>query len=207
MSQAQAIAAELAALAARLTPRGPKGRAVMVCPAAPGAGASTVTAALASASAATRGRPAWVIDLDFANNPQARAAALAGPVYDAGADFWRCEPDGAARLVLQRRAREPVFVTRFEHAQGAVRRVGFRSAPDYWARVRTACALALVDARRAGPEIFPIARDMDGVIIVAAEGRAGEHAAADRTAAVLEAAGARVLGVVVNRAREAGRAA
>jgi len=190
---------DLADLARRLRPNGAHARAVMIRGVAPGVGASTIASELSETYARLSARPVWLLDLDFARNAQARRAALRRDRFDAGGPgFWRCEPDGAARLVIQRRAHSPVFVSRFEHAPGAVRAVRLRSAPDYWKRVRGACGLVVVDAPAHGAAPEAVARDMDGVILVADARRTG-RAETDAAQARLEAAGARVLGLVVNR--------
>ena len=190
---------DLADLARRLRSQGALARAVMIRGVSPGAGASTIALELSEVYARMSARPVWLFDLDFARNTQARRAGLKGDRFDAGgSDFWRCEPADAGRLVLQRRAHSPVFVSRFEHAPGAVRAVRLRSAPHYWRRVRRACGLVVVDAPASGTGADAIACDMDGVILVA-DARLNGRADADSAQARLEAAGVRVLGLVVNR--------
>lgn len=194
--------AQLQELSRRLVARGAVARAVMVLPVEPGAGASWVSSQLARCAAHDSGRPVWLYDLDFAANTQAGRNRLNGAAYSADFSetrFWRAEPEGAARLALRKVEGAPILVSVFERAPGAVRRVAFAPAPDYWQRVREACGLAIVDAPDFGPAAMSVAPDLDGVILVgdaARTRRSHAEALADR----VEESGARVLGVIVNRA-------
>lgn len=194
---------ELDGLARTLTPRGPRGLAVMIAPIAPGAGASFVACGLARRCARLIAGPVWLYDLDFARNPLSGGLNFSDDVYDGalgGTRFWRCEPDGAGRLALRRPEGARVWLSRFERAPGAVRRVVFRSAPEYWEQARRACSVALLDAPSGSPAITALARDLDGVVLVG-DARATRRSDAEALAGRIEAAGGRVLGVIVNRAQ------
>lgn len=195
--------AELDGLARRLTPREGRARAILLVPVSKGAGASAVAQGLAAASHRVTGRPVWLYDLDFSRNRQASQTRLNGEAFAGelgGLRFWRAEPDGAGRLAMRRSASAPIYVSRFERASGAVRRVVFHPSAAYWRQARQACGLVLVDAPAGSAGVPSLAPDMDGVILVADASRDG-RAAAEDAAARIEQAGGRVLGVVVNRAR------
>ena len=195
--------AELDGLARRLSPREGRARAVMLVPISSGAGASTIAQGLARASTRHTGRPVWLFDLDFADNSQAAASRLNGDAFAGelnGLRFWRADPGGAGRLAMRRYADAPIYVSRFERLPGEIRRVVFHPSAEYWRQARSACGLVLVDAPANSAGIISVAPDMDGVILVADASRDG-RTGADQLADEIEAAGARVLGVVVNRAR------
>ncbi|KAA5804700.1 CpsD/CapB family tyrosine-protein kinase [Alkalicaulis satelles] len=192
---------ELDGLARTLVPRGARGIAVMVAPVTPGAGASFVACGLARRSARLNENAVWLYDLDFAKNPLSSGLAFSEDAYDGalnGSQFWRCEPAGAGRLALRRPEGARVWLSRFERAPGAVQRVVFQPSSAYWEQARRACALAILDAPSGSPAITALARDMDGVILVG-DARATRRSQADAMAARIEAAGGRVLGVIVNR--------
>ncbi|MGJ3230415.1 MAG: hypothetical protein ACFE0P_01295 [Oceanicaulis sp.] len=189
-------------LARRLTPRGDRVRAVMIAPVSDGAGASTVAAGLARRAALISGRPSWLFDLDFAGNTQAERSRLNGQAYTgelSGLKFWREEPDGTGRLAMRRCADAPVFISKFERRPGAVRRLTFHGAPDYWRQARRASGLVVVDAPFKSAALTALAPDMDGVILVA-DAANSRRSAAETLADRIEEAGGRVYGVVVNRA-------
>ncbi len=197
--------ADIDDLARRLAGHGERGRAFMVAPVSKGAGASTICARLAEVSARMSGRPTWLYDLDFAENPQAGAARLNGQAFAgelSGLKFWRSDPDGAGRLALRKLETAPVFVSRFEREPGAVRRLTFHPCAEYWRQVRRACSLALVDTPTGSAALTALAPDLDGVILVADAARS-RRSDADQLADRIEAAGGRVLGVVINRSRQA----
>lgn len=192
---------ELDALAGRLAGRDGRGRAVMVAPVTAGAGASTVSLALADAAARRSGRPSWLFDLDFAANPQAQRARLNGQAFAgelSGLRFWRAEPEGAGRLALRKLEGAAVYVTRFERDPGQVRRLTFHACAEYWRQARRACGLAVVDAPSNSAAITSLAADLDGVVLVADAARS-RRSQAEAWADRIEEAGGRVLGVVVNR--------
>ncbi|PWE17889.1 hypothetical protein DDZ18_04755 [Marinicauda salina] len=195
------FAEQLGGLAAGLVAADGPARAVMVVPASPGAGASTVARSLARLVCAEVGRPVWLFDLDFRRNPQSRVGRFRDQRFEAAlgdARFWTAEPEGCGRLVFRRMEDLPVFVSRFERRPGAVKRVSMRSAPVYWDRVRKSCALALVDAPFGAAGVKSVAPDMDGVIVVA-DARDHPDLRAEAHAARLDRCGAPVLGVVINR--------
>lgn len=192
---------ELDGLARTLVSRGVRGAAIMLAPITPGAGASFVSRALAQRCARLADGPVWLYDLDFARNPQSAGAAFSAERYDAalqGSRFWRSEPQEAGRLAMRRPEGEHIFISRFEREPGSVQRIVFRSVPDYWDKARRACRLALLDAPGASPAITALARDLDGVVLVGDAGST-RRSQADAAASRIEAAGGRVLGVVLNR--------
>lgn len=154
---------------------------------------------LARASTQQTGRPVWLYDLDFSGNRHASASALNGEAFAGelgGLRFWRAEPGGAGRLALRRTAAAPIYVSRFERHVGAVRRVVFHPAAEYWRKARQSCGLVVVDAPYGSAGVISLAVDMDAVILVAdavRDSRASADAMADR----IEATGGRVLGVVL----------
>lgn len=179
-----------------------RGQAVMVVPVNAGSGASTIASALAEDASGAMKASAWLFDLDFSANTQAGRAALNGAAYNGDLHeraFWRAEPRGVSRLALRKRQDSPVLVSVFQREPGRLRRVIFQRAPDYWAQVRAACRLAVIDAPYGSPAINTIAPDLDGVILVA-DARRDRRSEAERAARNIETAGGTVLGVVVNRA-------
>ncbi|WBQ08910.1 hypothetical protein L2D01_08345 [Hyphomonadaceae bacterium ML37] len=192
---------ELDGLARTLVSRGARGAAVMVVPVAPGAGASFIARALAHRCARLADGQVWLYDLDFARNPQSAGAAFSADGYEGslqGSRFWRCDPDGAGRLALRRPDGERIFISRFEREPGSVRRVVFRSSPDYWDKARRACRLAILDAPSGSPAVTAMARDLEGVVLVG-DASSTRRSQAEALASRVEASGGRVLGVVVNR--------
>lgn len=194
-----AFEAELDGLARRLSPRGQRARAVLLVPISAHAGGVAVAQGLARASTQQTGRPVWLYDLDFSGNRHASASALNGEAFAGelgGLRFWRAEPGGAGRLALRRTAAAPIYVSRFERHVGAVRRVVFHPAAEYWRKARQSCGLVVVDAPYGSAGVISLAVDMDAVILVAdavRDSRASADAMADR----IEATGGRVLGVVL----------
>ncbi len=196
-----AFEAELDGLARRLVPRGDRARVVMLAPISPNAGATPIVQGLAKASTQLTGRPVWVYDLDFSSNRHAAMNTLNGEAFAGelgGLRFWRSEPGGAGRLALRRRADAPIYVSRFERQEGAVKRVVFHPSAEYWRKARQGCGLVLVDAPYRSAGISSLAADMDGVILVA-DTQCDDRGAAEALADRIEAAGGRVLGVVLNR--------
>lgn len=199
-----AFATELAGLARRLAPPGAPGKVVMVLGITAKAGTSSVAAGLSRAAAVETGGPVWLVDLDFANNPQASRARLNGAAYstEIGAEpFWHAEPAGTGRLVLRKLEAAYVLVTRFQHKPGEMERLVYRRAPGYWQQLRAMAPLGVVDVPHGSPAIAAVAPDLDGVILVA-NARRDKRADAERLAAHIEGLGAKVLGVVVNRAHD-----
>jgi Mrp family chromosome partitioning ATPase len=196
---------DLESLARRLAGRADRGRAIMLAPVSQGAGASALSARLASLTARLSGRPSWLFDLDFAANPQASKARLNGQAFAgelSGLRFWRAEPANAGRLALRKLENAPVFVSQFEREPGAVKRLTFHPCTEYWRQVRRACGLAIVDAPHASAGLSAIAGDLDGVILVA-DAAHSRRADADALADRVEDAGGRVMGVIVNRSGRA----
>lgn len=192
---------ELDVLARRLAPREGMARAVMISGVGAQSGASTIAAGLARAAARQGVDPIWLYDLDFTTNPQARRARLNGQAYSGaldGAQFWRTAPAGAGRLAMRKLEGAPIFVSRFEREPGAIRALQFQSAPQYWTRARQRSGLTLVDAPSDSAALATVAADLDGVILVADARTTGQSQTLERAEA-FRAAGAKVLGVVVNR--------
>lgn len=192
---------ELDGLARTLISRGARGAVVMVAPVAPGAGASFISRALAHRCARLADGQVWLYDLDFARNPQSSGAVFSADGYDGalqGSRFWRSDPDWAGRLALRRPENERIFISRFEREPGSVRRMEFRSAPDYWDKARRACRLAILDAPSGSPAITALARDLEGVVLVG-DASSTKRSQAEALAGRIEASGGRVLGVVINR--------
>ena len=194
---------DIAHLSAKLLTRGPKARIVMVAPVTPGAGASSVAASLAHNATHQSGRPAWLYDLDFAKNNQAKHLKVQGPDYTA--DFgalkcWRVQPETAqARLVLRRSAYAPIFVSQFHYQPRTIRQLDFLPDPAYWDKVREACGLVILDAPSRLQGKTTLAQSFDGVILVA-DGRRSTQDSIDAMAVNFEDQGAQVYGVIINRA-------
>lgn len=195
------VEAELDVLARRLAPREGLARAVMISGVGAQSGASTIAVGLAKSAARQGIHPIWLYDLDFASNPQAQRAPLNGQAYSGaldGAQFWRTAPSGAGRLAMRKVEGAPIFISRFEREPGAIRALQFQPAPQYWTRARQRSGLTLVDAPCNSAALTTIASDLDGVILVADARTTGQSQALAR-ADSFRAAGATVLGVVVNR--------
>ena len=160
-----------------------------------GAGASTVARELARLAARRSTRGVWLFDLDFNANAQAEAARVQGQAYDAGFGrdpFWSLTTqDGErARIIARQSAAPNLFVTELQARPGAVRQAGLRPAPDYWAAVRGAVDLAVIDAPGNSRAPLSLVEDADGVILVADS----------RLSRV-------VAGLILNRTRSAARSA
>lgn len=184
------------------------GRAVMFVSGRRGVGVTMVAAAVATAAGA---RTVYALDLDLKRNALARAlanGARLGPRQDGsigGQTFYSVRGPGGAVL----RQTKPAFSY---HRVGASRvlagvfdakelpprgRVVISSAPQYWDAIRSAGAMAIVDA----PSLdrsqigLRVARNMDGVVLVVGDAP-GEAPAAMAAKAALTAAGANVIGLV-----------
>jgi Mrp family chromosome partitioning ATPase len=199
------LSADLSGLIDQLEPiarPGGHGRVLMVMGASPGAGASTVARELARLAAQRSSRGVWLYDLDFNGGRQAEIARCSGQDFDAGfgaPPFWSIEPRGAlARLTARRSSVSGLSVASLEQAPNEVRRIGLRPAPAYWAAVRTALDLAVVDAPCDAKPALAIAGDADGVILVADARQPNFEGIAARRQAV-EARGGVVAGLIYNR--------
>tara|TARA_R110000868_G_scaffold4567_3_gene28630 strand:+ start:2761 stop:3390 length:630 start_codon:yes stop_codon:yes gene_type:complete len=199
------LTAELSQLIDQLEPiarPGGRGRALMVMGSRPGAGTSTVARELARLAALRSQRGVWLYDLDFADNAQARAARVQGPVFDAslGRDpFWALKTGtGRARIVARQSVIPNLFVTELQSEPGAVEQVGLHAAPDYWAAVREAIDLAIIDAPSNSRAPLSLAADLDGIILVA-DARDPNCEGIKARRAAIEARGGVVAGLILNR--------
>lgn len=199
------LTAELSQLIDQLEPiarPGGQGRALMVMGSRPGAGASTVARELARLAALRSQRGVWLYDLDFSDNAQARAARVQGPVFDAGLGrepFWSLRTGiGRARIVARQSVVANLFVTELQSDPDAVEQVGLRAAPDYWAAVREAIDLAIIDAPNNTKAPLSLVADLDGVILVA-DARDPNSAGILARRAAIEARGGVVAGLILNR--------
>ena len=194
--------AQLEGLAQKMTPSTTRGRVYMVVPVSSSAGASVVSAQLAKFSAQSSGRPVWLFDLDLQDNIQAKRAPLNGHILSAelgGRKFWDVEPAQSARMAMRRVEGLPVYISQFQYKPGTIRGVQLKRDEAYWNNVRAVSALTLVDVPHdfeAAQTLYP---DMDGVILVV-DAQQTKRSAANEFADMIEAAGGRVMGVVINRA-------
>jgi len=191
-----------------LQPGRGEGRAVMFVSGRRGVGVTSLAQTVAEAATA---RAVYAIDLDLKRNALARALAGStrlGPKQDGrigGHAFYSVR--GAQSAVLAEttpafgfhrvgasRIHAGVFDARALPAGG---RVMISSAPHFWDAIRSAGALAVVDA----PSLdrsqigLRVARNMDGVVLVVG-GEPGDAPAATAAKDALAAAGANVIGLV-----------
>lgn len=199
------LTAELSQLIDQLEPiarPGGQGRALMVMGSRPGAGASTVARELARLAALRSRRGVWLYDLDFSDNAQSRAARVQGPVFDAALGrepFWALKTGtGRARIVARQSVVANLFVTELQSEPGAVEQIGLRAAPEYWAAVREAIDLAIIDAPSNSKSPLSLAADLDGIILVADARDPNSEGILARRAAI-EARGGVVAGLILNR--------
>jgi len=196
-------------------------RAVMVLASDDGAGTTSVAVSLALRAEAVAARAVWLVDLDLAGNAAYEAfrappfdgeGALSRP-YDASLGLppiYSLSPEtrmeaaarGSARLLCVHQVGDRrLLVTRMRTERlGDVQRIQFRDSPGWWPAVRTAADWIIVDApslARSGAGLM-VARHMDGVVLVL---RAGETQAEEAVTLrrEVEAAGGRVIGIVLNR--------
>lgn len=208
------LTADLSQLIDELEPiarPGGTGRVLMVMGASRGAGASTVARELARLAARRSTRGVWLYDLDFNANAQAEAARVQGQAFDAGfgrEPFWSLSTqDGEmARIIARQSAVANLFVTELQARPGAVRQAGLRAAPDYWAAVRGAIDLAIIDAPGNSRAPLSLVDDADGVILVA-DARLSRVDGIQARRAAIEARGGVVAGLILNRMRSGVRSA
>lgn len=208
------LTADLSQLIDELEPiarPGGTGRVLMVMGASRGAGASTVARELARLAARRSTRGVWLYDLDFNANAQAEAARVQGQAFDAGfgrEPFWSLSTqDGEmARIIARQSAVTNLFVTELQARPGAVRQAGLRAAPDYWAAVRGAIDLAIIDAPGNSRAPLSLVDDADGVILVA-DARLSRVDGIQARRAAIEARGGVVAGLILNRMRSGVRSA
>ncbi|BDW99149.1 hypothetical protein [Maricaulis maris] len=208
------LTADLSQLIDELEPiarPGGQGRVLMVMGTSRGAGASTVARELARLAARRSTRGVWLFDLDFNANAQAEAARVQGQAYDAGFGrdpFWSLTTqDGErARIIARQSAAPNLFVTELQARPGAVRQAGLRPAPEYWAAVRGAVDLAVIDAPGNSRAPLSLVEDADGVILVV-DSRLSRVDGIQARRAAIEARGGVVAGLILNRTRSAARSA
>jgi Mrp family chromosome partitioning ATPase len=194
---------QLDRLAQSMTPSASLGRVYMVVPVSAGAGASSMCAQLAKFSVQHSARPAWIFDLNFRQNVQAKRAPLNGHIISAELDgdrFWSVEPAQSARMAMRRVEGLPIYISQFQYSPGKVKRVSLRRQSGYWNKVRAVSALTLVDVPFGHKSARSLYGDMDGVVLVV-DAHKTQREAAEKLAETIEAAGGRVMGVVVNRAQ------
>jgi hypothetical protein len=91
-----------------------------------------------------------------------------------------------------------LFVTELQSEPGAVEQIGLRAAPEYWAAVREAIDLAIIDAPSNSKAPLSLAADLDGIILVADARDPNSEGILARRAAI-EARGGVVAGLILNR--------
>lgn len=201
----------------RLAPAG-GARVVQFMAARPGEGTSSLAASFGLMAAERSSRPAWLVDTDFAGNPLYNAfskgrlgaapgrpgrpldASLGtGQIYaiDGAGD----DPALRKLLTVHQIEQSRLFVTRFRNERLSPGQTPRHvTAPDWWAALRRISEWAVIDAPALAlsPLGLQYARMADGVVLVVrAETTPASEVAALR--AGLEAAGAVILGVVLNQ--------
>lgn len=194
------------------------GRLVMFIGPRRGEGVSSIATSAALEAAERVERPAWLVDLDIANNAlfnefavgsMARTFGGVGKPYSAclrQQPFFAIRPSEREDMphdwfTAHRIGDTRLMVTQFDSERlKPGQSLQVRSQPAYWAAVRDATDWTVVDAP--APEVstagLAIAGQMDNCVIVA---RAGETPPdeIDDLRAQLEAHGGKVTGVVLNR--------
>lgn len=214
------LSAEMAELWTALGPvPADRGRVVQFVSAAAGEGTSTIAREFALYAAQRAKRPVWLIDLDVFGGSQQRAVAADIKRFGALGKAAAASPDGSAFFSVGPElngarpashyfsARPAVggklWVTRF-HAETlrAGQPVILSRQPRYWAALRTHAEYVVIDApaaerSTAALTLGPVT-DVN-VLVLAAEAGDARGPAALRSA--LEETGARVAGLVFNRAQ------
>ncbi len=218
---------EMAGLMTALGRPSPRGRALLFVSAVSGEGTSTVAREYARCEAAFAKKPVWLIDADLGNQTQMQAliedGARFGPpgklsqASPDGSTFFRMVPPGrdaegkpisddrylSARPFLDRR----LWVTRLrENHFSAGQKAKILARSDYWQALRGHAQTLIVDAPAfdRATTALQLAPFMDGVIMVVSEDQ-GDVQGGVTLKAEIEAAGGRVIGMVYNRARQAGK--
>lgn len=189
------------------------GRALMFISARSGEGVSTIARA---AARACDDRTTYCIDLDLRHNGLGRGFAAEGPPLGpkidgklSGTVFYRIVgPDDAVvheitpAFSYHRLGRSRVYVGALDgHAVPQGGRVLIDATPDYWNAARAGGAMVIVDAPALERSIVAlrVAPHMDGVVLVVGDGQ-DEVPSALAAKMELEAAGAKLLGLVYSRA-------
>ncbi len=202
--------------AARVTPRS-GGRVLMFISAREGEGTSSVAASFALMAAARAARMSWLIDLDLRENPL-YAAFSKGIISGVGRPGHPLDASLGTQQIYAVHGFEKMaamnklltahqidglrlLVTRFRNERlQPGQRLRLQPAPAWWDALRRSADWGVVDApalsrSAAGLTFAPLA---DGVVLVVrADGTGAEEVAQLRMA--VEAAGGRVIGVVMNR--------
>ena len=219
---------EMADLMAALgRPQSPRGRVLMFVSAITGEGASTVAREYARCEAAFAKKPVWLVDADLKRQGQmvmlgqdpARfgpPGALAQATPD-GSMFFEIKPKARGKdgqpipddkyLVARPFLAQKLWVTRFRQQNLAPgQRVRLLDRSGYWGALRKHAQTVVVDAPAAdrSTAALHLAPLMDGVILVVSEDE-GDVQARVSLKADIEQAGGRLLGMVYNRARSAGK--
>ncbi len=219
---------EMADLMAALgRPQSPRGRVLMFVSAFSGEGVSTVAREYARCEAAFARKPVWLVDADLRHQTQmiemGQDAARFGPpgglsqASPDGSAFFRIAPparggDGepipdSKYLVARPFLANKLWVTRFRQQNIAPgQRVRLLDTTSYWNALRGHAQTIVVDvpAMDRSGAVLQLAGQMDGVILVVSE-EEGDLQGRVNLKNDIEQVGGRLIGMVYNRARNAGK--
>ena len=219
---------EMADLMAALgKPQSRQGRALMFVSAFSGEGVSSVAREYARCEAAFAKRPVWLIDGDFKRQGQMIEMGQDPQRYGPPGVLSQATPDGSVFFTIAPPARdrdgqpvadskylvarpflaEKLWVTRFRQQNLAPgQRVKMSERTTYWTALRQHAQTIVVDVPaldRSGVAL-QLASQMDGVILVVSEAE-GDIQGRVNLKNDIEQVGGRLIGMVYNRARRAGR--
>lgn len=219
---------EMADLMAALgRPQSPRGRVLMFVSAFTGEGVSTVAREYARCEAAFARKPVWLVDADLKN--QTQMIELGGDAVRFGPPgaLSQATPDGSVFFAIKPAVRgkdgqpipdskyltarpflaQKLWVTRFcQQNLAPGQRVRLLDRTSYWGALRSHAQTVIVDAPamdRSGAAL-QLAPLMDGVILVVSE-EEGDVQGRVNLRNDIEQAGGRLIGMVYNRARNAGK--
>lgn len=220
------LTTEMAKLRASLPPAWTdRGRVLQFVSATSGEGTSTVAREYARVAGASARRPVWLVDADVQRQGQMEAIAADSDRFAGLGEESGVSPDGSVFFrvdpPLQSREGRPLPPVRMAFARPALggrmwvtalrtevlgreQTLSIDPAPEYWTALRKHASEIVIDAPAAdrSDAAVKLARAVDlTVLVVAAEAAEPEAALVLREA--LEAAGARVAGLVFNRAETA----
>ncbi|WP_140984642.1 CpsD/CapB family tyrosine-protein kinase [Asticcacaulis tiandongensis] len=202
-------------------PQGAQGRTLMFVSAYDGEGVSTVAREYARCEAAFSKRPVWLVDADVRRQGQLDTILTEEARFGPPGPVSRATPDGSVFFTLTPKSRSEqaqsdahlliarpfldkrLWVTRLRDdkiEQG--QRVKLIAETPYWQVLKQHAQTVIIDvaAFERADHAVHLAAQVDGIVMVVAEGQ-GDINSRVALKTALEQAGGRILGLVYNRAR------
>jgi Mrp family chromosome partitioning ATPase len=203
--------------AARIPSAGGAGRVIMFVSALNGEGTTSVASSFACVAARRSEKPAWLVDLDLAQNQVfrnferrfARDIGRPGRAYDASLrqdPIYAISPqlaDVKQNKLLTAHDVEglPLLITRFRNERLTTgQTVSLRSSPGWWAALRRMTDWVIVDAPslQRSSAAFGVLDEVDAIVLVVEADRTGPSDV-DLARREIEARGGNIIGAVLNK--------